>query len=498
MSRGQKSKEGLTANSQLSKIHFFNPKIVKWDFASQTPTATFKPIKYIDFSEGIIPQQERIIRDFPIIFRDSGEPWDLGNLYLQRYFYETAKTSEPSLETLHSKAKHLTAYLRWIESMQMKGHDISETHFPDDPDDRVTYVYKRYLQHLLRKVPQTVSLSTAKERMSQVIQFYRKALEWGLVERGVIENKPFNEYTVGIHYINSRGLKAIISALSTDLSFRVRSSNNDDPYAINDGEKLVPLTLDEQSVVVESLSNYGNRVFELMAHVAIRTGARLQSVSTLRISDIRKIANQKPNKYGEVTLKIGAGCLTDLKGEKRYGKRALLFFPTDLVQDLLDYADSEAAKELREKSFYGDLDENYLFLNNDGRPFYTSHKEMLDRANPTYSKRLSARDRVDFPIAVGQAMNGLMSRLRKKINAEHPDFKSFRFHDLRATYGMNFIRSWIEAGNNPNVGVGLLQVRMGHNSIQTTYQYLSYAAEVEEITRLEDAHYKILNGRSPS
>jgi len=334
--------------------------------------------------------------------------------------------------------------------------------------------------------------------MSEVIQFYRKIIEWGIVEKGTIQNKPFEEFSVGIQYINSKGMLAIMSALTTDISFRVSGSDDDDPHIIKDGENLIPLSLDDQAVVFAALSEYGNRTFELMAHVAILTGARLQTVSTLRISDIRTLSKKKPNKYGEVLLGVGRGHLADLKGEKRYNKRALVFFPLSLVRELLDYADSDLARNLRNKSFYGDTDENYLFLNEEGRPYYTSLKEQADRVNPTYSKRLSLRDRVDFPIADGQAVNNLMGRLKTYIHDKHPDFRNFRFHDFRATYGMNFLRSWINAGKKPNVGVGELKGRMGHSSVQTTYQYLNYAAEVEGITEMEDAHYEILNGRSPS
>ena len=498
MGRGQKSKESLTAKSRLSKIDFFNPKIVVWDLSSDSPTATFRPIKYIDFREGIIPQQERLIRNFPMIFKDSGEPWDLGNLYLQRYFYEAAKTSEPSLKTLHSKAKHLTAYLRWIESMQKAGHNIHDLHFPEEPDERVTYVYRRYLQNLLRKTPQIVGLSTVKERMSQVIQLYRKALEWGLVEEDQIENIPFEEYSVSVRYINSKGMQAIMSAVTTDISFKASTSKNDDPHIIQDGDNLIPLNLKDQEILLESISNYGNRVFELMAHTALLTGARLQTVATLRISDLRDISKKKPNQYGEVILPVGAGYLTDLKGEIKYGKRSSVFFPVALVTELLNYADSEFSKKRQRSSFYGESDENYLFLNEEGRPFYTSHKEMKDRSDPLYSKRLSLQDRVDFPISEGQEINTLMKRLKDFISAKHPDFRDFKFHDLRATYGMNFMRNWINAGKNPNIGVGQLRVRLGHSSIQTTYQYLNYASEVEEITKLEDDHYAILNGDSPT
>jgi integrase len=497
MGRGQKSKQNLLADSRLSKIRYFNPKIVSWDFSGDKPAAQFKPIKYYDFSKGIMPKTERLIRNFPLILRDSGEPWDLGNLYLQRYFYEKAKTSEPTIDTIQSKAKHLTGYLRWIESMQMKGHDIHELHFPEDPDDRVTYVYKRYLQNLLRKTPQVIKLSTAKERMSQVIQFYRGITDWGIVEAGAMNNKPFQEFAVGIHYINKKGFKAVLSSVTTNLSFNVRTTS-DDESVINDGERLLPLSVNDQQIMLGELEKYDNRVFQLMVQVALRTGARLQSVCTLRISDLKVLKKKKPNKYGELILKIGSGFLTDIKGENNFNKQGSMFFPTDLVDELLDYASSNHASNLREESFYGDTDDNYVFLNAEGRPFYTSHRELSDRANPEYSERIHLRDRVDFPIANGQAVNNLMRRSKKAIHANNPDFPPFKFHDLRATYGMNFIRDWINAGKNVNVGVGELKTRLSHNSVHTTYQYLNYASEVEGITKLEDAHYDILNGKSPS
>jgi len=472
--------------------------MVSWSTVDGKPTATFKPVEYIDFTESLTPVTERFVKDFPIIFRHSGQPWDLGNLYLQRYFYEAAKTSEPSMETLKAKAKSLTIYLRWIESMQQQGHPISELHFPDDPLDRVTYAYKRYLQKLLRQSPPIISLSTARERMSQVIQFYRGVMQWGIVEQESIKNEPFKESVISVQYVNAIGMKGIKSALTTDLSFRAPSSSDSDHTAIQDGDKLIPLKPNEQSIVLEHLHAYGNRTFELMAHTAMRTGARLQTVCTLRLSEMRKLSKQKPTKYGEVRLSIGDGCLTDIKGERKYHKRSTLFVPIDLVEELVDYADSKLAQERRKNSYYGDSDENYIFLNAQGSPFYTSHKEMADRANPDYSKRISLRDRMDFPIAKGQAINNLMARLKAAISAKHPDFRNFRFHDLRATYGMNFLREWLEAGRNVNVGVGELKVRMGHSSVKTTFQYLSYASDVEGITELEDQHYAILEGRSPT
>lgn len=504
MSRGAKTRQPLTARAHLGKINAFVPQQVKYSEQFGSLAATFSPATYRQISHDFVDHLEGVIRSFPIIFHSDGTPWDLGNLYLQKCFQSLANGRSVEIATLQNKAKALALYLRWVETLQEKGDSIHVLGFSGDKYTRPTYRYHRYLQNQLRQIPQPIALSTSKERMSQVIQFYRGCLEWNLVGEDAFENAPFEERTVSIHYVNAVGLGAIKQAVTTDISFRGghHKTQTEVDGSISDGGRLVPLNLIEQPVVLEALAKYGNRTFELICQTALLTGARLQTVCTLRICDLRRLEQMKPDKYGEKWCWVGQGCLTDIKGEKAYNKRQRLYIPEALITVILAYVDSELAIQRREKGFYGDTDKNYVFLNQDSRPFYTSRKEMSDRASSQYSERISLKDRVDFPIANGQAIENLMRRLREQIAAVHPEFRHFRFHDFRATFGMNFMRDWIDEGKNPNQGIGRLRARMGHSSESVTFQYLNWVREVDPetgvdtVSRFEDSHHDTLDGGS--
>lgn len=496
MARGAKTRQPITANTRQGKIKAFVPKQVEFSEEDGFLTATFRPLSYRQLSTVLSTQFEGIIRDFPVIFHADGTPWDLGNLYLQKCFYSLVQGRPIEIATIQNKAKALTLYLRWIETLQEKRDAINVLDFSGEKHTRPTYRYYLYLRNQLRQIPQTLALNTVKERMSQVIQFYRGCLQWNLVQEGAIENAPFEEKVVGIHYVNSVGLGAIKQSVTTDISFTGNRRKPQQPAndSILDGSRLVPLNLMEKTDFLKALAKYGNRTFELICHTSLWTGARLQTVCTLRISDIQKLDKMKPDKNGEKWLLVGQGCLTDLKGEEAYTKRQQLHLPQALITTLLEYIDSEFATQRREKSFYGDIDENYVFLNQNGGSFYTSRQEMKDRVNPNYSQRIVLSDRVDFTIAKGQAVENITCRLRAQIAIDYPEYRDVRFHDLRATFGMDFIRNWIESGKNPNTGIGQLQARMGHSSPVVTLQYLNWLNEIDIITPLEDAHYDTLKG----
>ena len=125
--------------------------------------------------------EDGVIRQFPVIIRGDGTPWDLGNLFLMYRFTEQAKIEPPSVETIRGIAKHLMMYLRWIEHVRSQDKVIHELYFPDQEELRVTYRYHRYLRRLLRENPQPISLGVAKVRMQAVIGFYRGILRGGLV-----------------------------------------------------------------------------------------------------------------------------------------------------------------------------------------------------------------------------------------------------------------------------------------------------------------------------
>lgn len=473
----KKSKQALNSTAKLSYIDVFVPAEIAFE---DQRVARFSRLKYTDLSLQLSPIEDGVIRRFPFLIRGDRTPWDLGNLYLMGKFTEMAKLSPPVIDTLISTAKHLVMYLRWIEHLRAEGKDIHELYFPKEEERRVTWAYYRYLKRLLRqKGEQPFSLSVARARMQSVIGFYRGLLKWDLIKESAIENVAYKSTIIGIPIVNSVGVQIMKTVETTN--FKIPKPQRDRLGLIMDGGALRPLTEEEQSQVLEYLRLSDNRAFQLMCLVALYTGARIQTVCTIRVKNVYDLLKKTP-KNGEVLLLVGEGSWIDSKNQKRYR----LHIPIELVHVLRDYIESNECKERRAVSFYGESGENYVFLTSNGSPYYTSSTEIIDRQEGKFSRRISAKERVSFSIQKGNAVRNYLARLIRDIRRKYPDFNAMRFHDLRASYGMNFVRD--------ADAVGLkdireeLKTRMGHSSFDTTQSYLNYDVD-NEAARIASAYH---------
>lgn len=480
---GNFSREGLCSNAHLSKIRIFIPRKVVFENNNR---ATFSPYRFQDPYSLSGIRDDGIIRNFPILFRGNGEPWDIANLYLMNKMAEMAKFDQVSVDTLETHAVHLLGFLRWLEDNNSRGNEINEYTFPDEPHNRVTYVYRRYLMRQLRKTPQPFSLNVASTRMGIVVAFYKALITGGLVESSKLPNPPYEKQVAGIPYINPQGLARIKEVQTTDLSIRVPKRDQiADPEHLNDGEKLRPLDSKDQKIIADKLSKYGNYCFELMMLFAVETGARKQTVCTLRIHHLKNILENQTGQ--ELRLKVGAGSEVDIKNKGSL-RSYRLHIPRYLARVLLAYVDSEDARARRAKSFYGESDRNYVFLSESGTPFYTSKAEIRDREDSKFSSRMAAKNRIDFSPTKGRSINNLIERLIGKIKEDHPDFKDFRFHDLRATYGMNFVRHHEALGKTRSWCIDQLKVRLGHRHTSTTELYLDFDKDAERHEKVSNAY----------
>ena len=481
----KKSKQALNSTARLSYIDVFVPAQIAFDQQRDQRVARFSRLKHTDLSLQLSPIEDGVIRNFPVLIRGDGTPWDLGNLYLMGKFTEMAKFAPPIIETLRSIAKHLIMYLRWIEHLRNEDKDIHELYFPIEEEKRVTWAYYRYLKRLLReKSGQPISLSVAKARMQTVIGFYRGLLAWKLVTESAIEHSAYKSSFVGIPIVNSIGLQ-MMKIVETS-NFKIPKPQRNHVGEIADGGALRPLTENEQNLFLQQLSGSDNRAFQLMCFVTLFTGARLQTVCTLRVKDIYDLL-KKSQKNGEVLLRVGDGTGVDTKNQKRYR----LHVPIELVRMLRDYIESDEYRSRRALSFYEESHENYVFLASNGSPFYTSTSEIIDRQEGQFSKRISARDRVTFTIQTGNAVRNHLRRLIRDIRVNHPDFNAFRFHDLRATYGMNFIRD-ADASGSMDIRDELKQ-RMGHSNFNTTQSYLNYDKSNSIVRKASAYHHERIN-----
>jgi len=221
MKPGNFSKEPLNSSAHLSKIRIFIPRRV--DYVNKN-LAVFTPYRFQDPHALSAIKEEGIIRNFPILFRGNGEPWDFGNLYLMHEVSERARFERISVETFETHALHLLAFLRWLEHNQAEGNNINEFTFPDDPHERVTYAYRRYLMRQIRKTPPPISLGVAKIRMGIIVNFYRSLIKGKLVDTSALSYAPYEERIAGIPYVNRTGLMRIKEVLTTDLAIKIRVS----------------------------------------------------------------------------------------------------------------------------------------------------------------------------------------------------------------------------------------------------------------------------------
>lgn len=482
----KRSRQDLRSDARLEFIDAFYPAQVELSEGIDGVVARFSPLRYRDFNILLSPVVDGVIRKFPIIIRSDGTPWDLGNLYLMHRFTEMAKVEVPSVETIKDIARQLMMYLRWIEHEQAEGRSIHELYFPDDEDQRVTWRYYRYLRRLLRSTDvRSISVSLAKKRMQAVVRFYKGIIAGGLVRDSAIQNRPYNGTVMGIPIVSSVGLQFIKLVEVSNFRFRLPKRERQLGY-IQDGGQLRPLTEAEQILVLNQLEQYGNRAFQLICLVSLYTGARIQTVCTLRVKDIYRLLKAVPV-GGEVLLLVGEGTGVDTKKQHNYR----LHWPVELVKLLRDYIESQEHVERRLESFYGDSDQNYVFLEANGSPFYTSLAEIIDRQEGQYSSRISAKDRVKFSIQKGNAVRNCLTRLIRNIQLENPSFEEFKFQCFRATFGMNFVRGADAAGIKDVRRE--LKVRMGHKDFNTTQRYLNFDSDNEAVRVAVSYHHERIN-----
>lgn len=219
-----------------------------------------------------------------------------------------------------------------------------------------------------------------------------------------------------------------------------------------------------------------------MFYFALFTGARAQTVGTIRIQSLYGILDS----YGYLRLPIGAGTLIDTKR----GKPMTLLVPGWLVKDMLIYSQSAESIKRRGRSFYGDTEENYLFLSKNGIPYYTSKKELIDRRVPniTWNTELSDRAKL-ISVQDGAALRQHIHEiLLPRIRLNTPEFQDFTFHDLRASFGMNLLESQLQQLGAKSItsAIDYVQQRMGHSDKSTTMQYLNYKSRLDWKSQIQN------------
>ena len=412
--------------------------------------------KFVEGEKGYLP-------NFPVLIQSDGEPWAIGNLYLITKLHKEASYES---KTFRGIADHLLDYLRFVDEEK-----LDYLFFPKNDRLKVTF---RYRQRLIEFVNNgQLSASTASARINAVVNFYREIINWNLIDGDKFDGIAFIEIKKYISVTSSYGIQKNLKVNSHNLAIPNQKKQRQSEY-INDGGMLRPLTVDEQSCVLKALLK-SSREYQLMFYFALFTGARVQTIGTLRLKHLKGDFDSN----GYLRLSIGAGSQIDTKR----GKRMTLLVPGWLVQDMRIYVVSDEAKKRRDRSFYGATEDNYVFLSKSGVPYYTSKKEIFDHSDSRISESAGMIDRArDVAIQDGAALRTHIQQiLFPRIRCDSPSFQDFTFHDLRATFGMNLLESQLQHMGDQNItaAVEYVRQRMGHANIEMTMQYLKYKSRLK-------------------
>jgi len=405
--------------------------------------------------------------NFPVIIQGDGAPWEIANLYL---VVRLEKAIQYESRTFRTAAGHILDYRRFLED---EGLDF--LHFPENDLLKVTYRYRRRLVDQINSGE--IKGGTGRARINAVVRFYKDVMRWGLVAQEEFQHQPFEIVMKYLSIEDNVGLSRLLQVESHNLAIKAPKKNKAPGY-INDGGLLRPLTVEQQESLLKALLA-SSREYQLLFYLALFTGARMQTICTIQVCHIWRPLDGD----GDLRLPIGAGTGVDTKG----GGCMTLVIPGWLVKDLRVYSRSAESIKRRSRSFYGDVDSNYLFLTNTGSEYYTSKREIADRKNFDVNGRASVHNRVYGSIREGATIRQFITdTILPAIRTDEPDYMKFRFHDLRASFGMNLLDVELKH-RTVTAALEYVQQRMGHKNKETTLLYLNYKTEMERKAEIQTA-----------
>jgi len=399
-----------------------------------------------------------------MILNQDGSPWPHANLYL---LSKLKSITPPAYKTLECIAIDLQHFRRWLVD-----ENVDYLKFLKNIFGRPTYKYCAYLHDEINHG--RINRNTAKRRMNAIQHFYR----WLEYSGKRFDYPLWQEQDTFIAFKDDKGFVGSKRILTTDLSRSIKipkNCNNYDNY-LSDGGKLRPLEKIEQKALIHALKNIANPEMTLAFLIALTTGARLQTVFTLRRCHFEESLF---NTSDLVTFKVGIRTLIDTK----YDKSMVLLFPAWLYERIYIYMKSKRALRRLELSpyVYDPPNTQYLFLTHTGLPYYIS------KTDPFI-------EHFKIPPKGNAIAQFILQQLKPTLKRMGHSF-SIRYHDLRATFGMNLLEEKLsQLSDSADFFTILVQIRdrMGHASIATTESYLNYQRETKLAVSIQSEFEKYM------
>lgn len=400
-----------------------------------------------------------------ILLEQDGSPWVHGNMFLLHLL--KTEIHEPSTDL--GKAGDLQKFRNVLFEL-----NISYTADIKIKSKRPTYQLKAYFSN---QVKNGLARKYANRIISVMVSFYNWLFKYTNVK---FTHPLFQEKTITSYYVDDAGFQYGIKRTTTDLMIKELNAEELDKSYIIDGGKLQPLNLNQQKELIETLFKIGNTEMTLAFLIAIKTGARIMTVFTLRAEILRDCEVEDDE---EIPITIGRKTNVSNKA----GKEMTIYIPGWLHNRIKTYYECPRAVARRRLSADRLPAEQYIFLTRTGNPYYigTNDTRFLTYSSPPAGQSV----RKFIAVQLIPALKEMKSQLR------------LSFHDLRATFGMNYVRhglNRIDSGKLSKSGlINDLKQRMGHSKITTTMLYLDYDfSDKRDFKIQEEWELSLINGKS--
>jgi len=399
---------------------------------------------------------DRSIFNLPFLFHRNGEPWIEANSFLIDIVKNKHAQNRPT-DDAHRKASRLLDYLIFTENNNIDWLDFTARRITQRP----TYRYHLHLMESNKRGPQVANQYTG-----VVYQFYKfVARYWRAIDIERVDTVKQISVFVENAYGHSRQITVEKRSQTQSYSkARVVPAG----FVDDEGECLRPLTNLELANLVEVINTKAWDAQErLIVLFALMTGARKQTVLTLRVKHIEELMKGALQPEGTYILKAGPGTGIDTKNSKPQ----TLYVPKDLAEDMLTYVRSPFAKGRRNRfaqgyaASYPDLEpiaegDEYVFLS--------------ERANCYYMAASDPRYRFVKSRPLGAVTDTLKKKLMRSVLAEFPN--EFSYHWLRATFAYQLYQRLSPRLKDrrllPGDEISIIQGRLHHERRETTENYL--------------------------
>ena len=444
---------------------------------SKRPTRSFEvplissdpEITLHQLNEYGVRDDEGEVYNFPVIFHYSCEQLVEANSYLLNCIAHKHTNSRPT-DDVRRKAGKLLDYLLFCENQNIDWADFSVKR----PSLRPTYRYYKYLIDRGDRSDAVINQYTG-----VIFDFFRFVSQ---NYREIDMNRVDTVRQIKLLIDSSSGMRTI----EVEKRSQTRRTGGVSPVPIgfvrDDGEDLRPLSNSQLSELLKIIDgDEWSSIERMILKVALMTGARKQSVLTLRVKHIRQLSKATLRPDGTFVIAAGPGTGIDTK----YDKPQKLYFPKQLVEDLQILVSSRMAEKRREafRARYikehsnlqmPDEGDEYVFLSDQGNCYYMAKDDFrykLVKSPPT-----------------GQVTDTIRKKLALYTSNKFPD--AFTYHWLRATFAFQLYQLLKPALLSGKLQYGeeisIIQHRLHHSDRSITEHYLKlFKMESEKLETQE-------------